>query len=145
MAKTTTGTWLKYVHLGNQHRVPRLLGTLCLVITGETTTSGRLEWRPLSPRTADSEQTASLNFWCHILQRRFQASLLAPTQKTMRWEPGLHNKWFDQFAVLTGNTQENSQCLGYNSYLANDFIINWYHSESIFFTGFLLVFNGPSV
>lgn len=33
---------------------------------------------------------------------------------------------------------------GYSSYLENDFIINWYHSESIFFTGFLL-FNGLSV
>lgn len=34
---------------------------------------------------------------------------------------------------------------GYHSYLANDFIISWYHSESIFLTGFLLLFNGLSV
>lgn len=46
------------------------------------------------------------------------------------------NKRFNQFTAFIWNSQEYSRRPAYSSYLANDFIINWYHSESIFFKGF---------
>lgn len=112
-----------------------------------------LQEEPLSARQAAVntalfpcgwQQTARLLSRGCALQTRFQATLLAPVRKAMHRETSLYNNCFNQFAVFTGNTQENSHCLGYTSYLANDFIINWYHSGSIFFMGFLLLFNGLS-
>ena len=108
--KITTKMWLKYIHLRNRHRETNTFrSSMPSIHRRKQPVTGRLEWRRFSSHMADNKQIASLICWGHILHRI--SSNTAPFQKAMSWESRLYNKWFNQFAVLTGNTQENSQCL----------------------------------